>query len=189
MRILPTSLPDVVIIEPRVFEDERGFFLETFQDRRFATNGLPSVFVQTNHSQSCRNTLRGLHYQIQHPQGKLVRVVRGEIFDVVVDLRRDSTAFGQWTGVYLSESNQRQLYVPPGLAHGFCVTDDLADMIYECTDYYYPEHERTIVWNDPDLAIEWPVAEPLLSEKDRNGLRFSDAPCFGEEVLGERCKV
>ena len=182
MNLLPTSLPGAVIIEPRVFVDERGFFLETFQSRRFAASGLPSAFVQTNHSQSRRNTLRGLHYQIQHSQGKLVRVVRGEIYDVVVDLRRDSAAFGQWTGVFLSKSNQRQLYVPPGLAHGFCVTDDLADMIYECTDYYYPEHERTIVWNDPDLAIDWPIKDPVLSEKDRNGLRFSDAPCFGKQV-------
>ena len=182
MRLLPTSLPGAVIIEPRLYEDERGFFMETFQSRRFAGNGLPSAFVQTNHSQSSRNTLRGLHYQIEHPQGKLVRVVRGEIYDVIVDLRRDSPTFGRWVGIRLSESNRRQLYVPPGLAHGFCVTDDLADMIYECTDYYYPEHERTIVWNDPDLAIDWPIKDPVLSEKDSNGLPFSEAPHFETQL-------
>jgi dTDP-4-dehydrorhamnose 3,5-epimerase len=161
-----------------VFEDQRGFFLESYHRLRFREEGLDAEFVQDNHSRSCRGTLRGLHYQIEHPRGKLCRVVRGEVFDVVVDLRRESPTFGRWAGVVLSEANRRQLYVPPGLAHGFCVLSETADFLYKCTDYYYPQHERTILWNDAALAIDWPIHEPLLAEKDRRGLSFADAPCY-----------
>jgi len=185
MNILPTDLPGVVIVEPRVFGDARGFFLEVFQQTRFREAGLDVTFVQDNHSRSRCGTLRGLHYQIEHPQGKLVRVIRGEAFDVAVDLRRGSPMFGRWTGVKLSDTNHRQIYVPPGFAHGFCVLSEEADILYKCTDFYYPEHERTILWNDPRLAIEWPIDEPLLSEKDQRGLPLADAPCFEDTVLPE----
>jgi dTDP-4-dehydrorhamnose 3,5-epimerase len=178
MKITATDLPGVVLIEPRVFEDERGYFMETFQQPRFQEAGLAWDFVQDNHSHSLRGVLRGLHYQIEHPQGKLVRVVRGEIFDVAVDVRRSSPTFGRWFGAVLSETNRRQLYVPPGCAHGFCVLSERADVIYKCTDVYYPEHERTILWNDPDLAVAWPIASPLVSAKDQRGLSWRDAPYF-----------
>jgi dTDP-4-dehydrorhamnose 3,5-epimerase len=178
MQFLPTSLPGVVIVEPKVFEDQRGFFMETFQQARFQEAGLDWEFVQDNHSRSRYGTLRGLHYQIQHPQGKLVRVIRGEVYDVAVDIRRDSPAFGRWMGVYLSETNKRQLYVPPGLAHGFCVTTEAAEFVYKCTDYYFPQHERTLLWNDPQLAIDWPIQDPVLSEKDQRGLPLDQAECF-----------
>jgi dTDP-4-dehydrorhamnose 3,5-epimerase len=178
MRIESTALPGVMILEPRVFSDARGYFLETFHKRRYAEAGLACEFVQDNQSRSTRGTLRGLHYQIQHPQGKLVWVVRGEVFDVAVDLRRGSAAFGRWVGVSLSEENKRQLYIPPGFAHGFCVVSEEADFFYKCTDYYHPEAERTLLWNDPSLAIEWPVREPLVSDKDRRGVPLADAECF-----------
>jgi dTDP-4-dehydrorhamnose 3,5-epimerase len=182
MKFETTTIPGVVLIEPQVFEDPRGFFMEVFQKARFRQAGLESEFVQDNHSRSGRATLRGLHYQIQHPQGKLVRVIRGEVFDVAVDLRRHSPTFGRWFGVRLSETNRRQLYIPPGLAHGFCVISEAAEFLYKCTDYYYPEHERTLLWNDPQLAIDWPVTQPLLSEKDRRGLLLGAAPVF-EDIL------
>ena len=178
MNISPTELPGVFILEPRVFSDDRGFFLETYNASRFQAAGLETHFVQTNRSHSKRGTLRGLHYQIEHSQGKLVHVVAGEIFDVAVDVRRSSPTFGKWLSVQLSGSNFRQLYIPPGFAHGFCVTSDMAEVVYQCTELYHPEHERTIRWNDPQLAIGWPVSEPLVSEKDARGLPFAEAPYF-----------
>jgi dTDP-4-dehydrorhamnose 3,5-epimerase len=177
------GIPGVVLIEPQVFEDPRGFFMEVFQRTRFQEAGLESEFVQENHSRSFRGTLRGLHYQIEHPQGKLVRVIRGGVFDVAVDLRRRSPAFGRWIGIDLSETNRRQLYIPPGLAHGFCVTSEAAEFLYKCTDYYYPEHERTLLWNDPELAIDWPITQPVLSEKDRRGLRLGAADVFDDVFI------
>jgi dTDP-4-dehydrorhamnose 3,5-epimerase len=175
------AIPDVVLLEPKVFGDERGFFLESFNLGRFeAAVGEPATFVQDNHSRSARSVLRGLHYQIQHPQGKLVRVVRGKVFDVVVDIRRSSLTFGKWVGVELSEDNHRQLWVPPGFAHGFLVLSEFADFLYKTTDYYAPEHERCIAWNDPALGIEWPLngTIPQLSSKDRAGLSLSVAEVF-----------
>jgi dTDP-4-dehydrorhamnose 3,5-epimerase len=161
MKFHPTPLPGVVLVEPTVFSDPRGFFMETYHAPKFAEAG-----VQDNHSRSVKDTLRGLHYQIERPQGKLVRVVAGEVFDVAVDIRRGSPTFGRWHGVNLSADNRLQLYVPPGFAHGFCVVSDTADVIYKCTDVYAPKGERTIRWDDPELAVAWPVARPLLSEKD-----------------------
>jgi dTDP-4-dehydrorhamnose 3,5-epimerase len=178
MQFIPTDLPGVVIIEPKVFSDPRGFFMETFHAARFRENGLPDSFVQDNHSQSARGTLRGLHYQIEHPQGKLVRVVRGEIYDVAVDVRRSSPSFGRWVGVTLSSANRRQLYIPPGFAHGFCALEDGTEMVYKCTDLYAPQFERTLLWSDPALGIQWPIHQPLLSEKDQRGLPLSQAECF-----------
>lgn len=178
MKFVATPLAGLLLIEPRVFQDARGFFMETFHRTRFREAGLASEFVQDNHSHSVRGTLRGLHYQVNHPQGKLVRAIRGEIFDVAVDLYRSSATFGKWFGTLLSESNKLQLYIPPGFAHGFCVTSEVAEIVYKCTELYHAEDERTILWNDPELKIEWPVAAPLISEKDRRGLRFCDAPCF-----------
>jgi dTDP-4-dehydrorhamnose 3,5-epimerase len=161
-----------------VFEDDRGFFMETFHQARFREAGLPCDFVQENHSRSQQGVLRGLHYQIKHPQGKLIRVVRGEVFDVAVDLRRGSPTFGRWFGVRLSEWNRLQLFVPPKFAHGFCVLSEMADVVYSCTDLYFSEHERVIAWNDPAIGIAWPIASPRLSPKDERGLRFSEAPVF-----------
>ena len=178
MRVLTTNIPGVLIFEPRVFADARGYFLETFHQPRYREADLHHEFVQDNLSQSCRGTLRGLHYQIEHPQGKLCSVLRGEVYDVAVDLRRRSPTFGQWTSVCLSEENHRQLYVPPGIAHGFCVLSDVAQFVYKCTDFYYPAGERTILFNDPQLGIDWPLSQPLLSDKDRNGLPFAEAPHF-----------
>ncbi len=178
MKITPCVIPDVLLLEPRVFGDERGFFLESFNQRQFqAATGLDLHFVQDNHSRSARNVLRGLHYQSQQPQGKLVRVVSGEIFDVAVDIRPGSPTFGRWTGEVLSAANKRQLWIPPGLAHGFLVLSDSADFLYKTTDYYAPEHERCIAWNDPTLAIEWPLAgrSPILSAKDQAGMSLQDA--------------
>lgn len=170
MKVIPTELPDVVVIEPQVFGDPRGFFLETWSSRRFAELGLHMTFVQDNWSRSKRGILRGMHYQLRNPQGKLVRVTQGEVFDVAVDLRRSSPTFGKWTGVTLSAENYRALYVPPGFAHGFYVTSESADFQYKCTDLYAPEFERSIAWNDPAIGIRWPLelgGEPALSEKDR----------------------
>ncbi len=178
MKIVETKIPDVKIIEPKVFGDERGFFMETWNEKAFHEAGIDATFVQDNHSRSVRNTLRGLHYQIKHPQGKLVRVTRGEVFDVAVDLRPDSPTFGQWVGEYLSEANKRMLWVPPRFAHGFLVVSDTADFQYKCTDFYAPEYERSILWKDPALAIEWNVDAPetlLLSAKDRGGMSLDQA--------------
>ena len=176
MKIVKTLLNDCVIIEPKVFGDSRGFFLETFQAERYAEiANITQPFVQDNHSRSGKGVLRGLYFQIKNPQGKLVRVVRGEVFDVAVDLRPDSSTFGQWEGVLLSEENKRQFWVPPGFAHGFVVTSDTADFEYKCTDYYDPSDEGSIAWNDPDLAITWPQdLEVKLSEKDANAPRFKE---------------
>lgn len=179
MKVIPTRLKDCMIIEPKVFGDHRGFFLETFQASRYAEQaGITSPFVQDNHSRSSRGVLRGLHFQIKKPQGKLVRVVRGEVFDVAVDLRRESPTFGQWEGVYLSEDNHRQLWVPPGFAHGFVVLSDTADFEYKCTDYYDPADEGAINWSDPELGIEWPSDLTFsLSDKDANAPSFRE--CCG----------
>lgn len=184
MKIIKTDLPGVLIIEPRVFEDERGFFKETYSAHRYFEAGIDLPFVQDNLSRSEKGTLRGLHYQIRHAQGKLVQVVRGEIFDVAVDMRKDSPQFGKWYGTILSETNHRQMYVPPGFAHGFCVLSPIADMNYKCTDTYHPEHERTLLWNDPDVAVDWPVNENLiLSEKDRNGKTLREVECYETDPL------
>ena len=171
MKVIETAIPDLLILEPKVFGDARGFFMESFNARRFQeATGLNVDFVQDNHSRSAKGVLRGLHYQIQQAQGKLVRVVRGSVFDVAVDLRRSSPTFGQWVGVTLSEENNRQFWIPPGFAHGFLVTSDSADFLYKTTDYYAPQHERSIAWNDPSIAISWPALaqgqQPLLSAKD-----------------------
>ncbi|MDR3581121.1 MAG: dTDP-4-dehydrorhamnose 3,5-epimerase [Oryzomonas sp.] len=181
MNIIRTTIPDVLILEPKVFGDERGFFFESFNDRVWRQlTGLDVTFVQHNHSRSAAGVLRGLHYQIQHPQGKLVRVISGEVFDVAVDIRRSSPTFGAWYGIRLSAENKRQMWVPPGFAHGFCVTSEYAEFLYLTTDYWAPEHERCIVWNDPDLAIAWPIANeaPTVSAKDRVGKRFKEADLF-----------
>jgi dTDP-4-dehydrorhamnose 3,5-epimerase len=171
LNIFSTSLPEVLFIEPKVFEDERGFFFESYQKEKYSEAGIPFDFVQDNHSKSLQGTLRGLHYQIQHPQGKLVRVILGEVFDVAVDIRKNSPNFGQWAGAYLSSTNKSMLWVPPGFAHGFYVTNPEAEVLYKATDYYAPEWERTIAWNDPDINIEWPLkgTTPILSPKDRTG--------------------
>jgi len=174
LRFEQTRVPGVIIVEPQVFGDERGFFMETFHQEKFAAAGLPTIFVQDNHSRSESGILRGLHFQRPHAQGKLVRAVVGEIYDVAVDIRIDSPAFGQWVGVTLSASNKRQLWVPPGFAHGFCVTSDIAEVAYKCTDLYAPESEISIIWDDPDLKIDWPVATPILSDRDRNGLALAE---------------
>ena len=181
MNVIDTAIPDVKIIEPRVFGDTRGFFYESFNDNRFRdATGLDIEFVQDNHSKSGLGVLRGLHYQIQQPQGKLVRVVSGKVFDVAVDLRKSSKTFGQWVGEILSADNYRQMWVPPGFAHGFLVLADETEFLYKTTDYYAPEHERTIRWNDTGLAIEWPVEDlaPRLSEKDQKGTAFAAAEYF-----------
>ena len=183
MEFIRTRIPDVQIIEPVVFGDERGFFMETWQRRKFEQAGIDHDFVQDNHSRSARGTLRGLHYQIRHPQGKLVRVTRGAVFDVAVDLRRSSPDFGRWVGVELSADNRRQLWMPPGFAHGFYVMSDIAEFQYKCTDFYAPEHERAIRWDDPNLSVEWPLKrnhgnEPLLSDKDRAAVSFIDAEVY-----------
>ncbi len=171
MKLIPTAIPDVRIVEPRVFGDERGFFMESWNARVLAEQGLDAQFVQDNHSRSRRGVLRGLHYQVRHAQGKLVRVVIGEVFDVAVDLRRSSPTFGQSVSLVLSAENKRMLWVPPGFAHGFLVLSDVADFLYKTTDYWYQEHERTLLWNDPALGIEWPLAgPPTLAAKDAQGL-------------------
>ena len=175
MNIIDTKIKGAVIIEPLVFGDSRGFFLETFQAQRYLDQaGIELPFVQDNHSRSAKGVLRGLHYQKTKPQGKLVRVVRGEVFDVGVDLRKRSPTFGCWQGVWLSEDNHRQFWLPPGLAHGFIVTSESADFEYKCSDYYDPEDEGCLIWNDPDVGIEWPLANPLLSDKDKAGLSFKE---------------
>ena len=179
MNVFKTKLHDCVIIEPKVFRDERGFFLETFQAERYAElAGITLPFVQDNYSRSLKAVLRGLHYQKTKPQGKLVRVVRGEVYDVAVDIRQDSTTFGQWEGVILSEKNNRQFWVPPGFAHGFLVLSDTADFEYKCTDYYDPSDEGSILWNDPELAITWPTSSPIVSAKDEIALPMRHIECL-----------
>ena len=181
MKVTPCAISDVLLIEPKVFGDDRGFFYESFNQRAFhAACGLALDFVQDNHSKSARNVLRGLHYQIQQPQGKLVRVVAGEVYDVAVDLRRGSKTFGCWAGEILSADNKRQLWIPPGMAHGFVVLSETAEFLYKTTDYWAPEFERCIAWNDPTLAIAWPEldAAPLLSGKDAKGVAFLQAELF-----------
>lgn len=181
MEFLPTAIPDVVIIKPRIFGDVRGFFMETWEAKKFAAAGLEWKFVQDNHSRSVKGTLRGLHYQIRHPQGKLVRVVVGEVFDVAVDLRRRSPSFGKWVGVTLSAENKQQLWIPPGFAHGFLVTSESAEFTYKCTDFYAPEYQHTLIWNDPAIGIQWPletVHPPLLSDKDKAGRLLKDAETY-----------
>jgi len=176
----PTGLPEVLVIEPKVFGDDRGFFFESFNQRDFQQlTGLDTVFVQDNHSRSAKGVLRGLHYQIRQPQGKLVRVVRGEIYDVAVDLRRSSPNFGKWVGVTLSEQNKHQLWVPPGFAHGFVATSEAVEVLYKTTDYWYPEHERSLLWNDSTVGVQWPVeGTPTLAAKDAAGKLFADAEMF-----------
>lgn len=180
MKVTKLSIPDVVLFEPKVFGDDRGFFYESFNNRVFEEEtGLKRNFVQDNHSRSVKNVLRGLHYQIKQSQGKLVRVVSGEVFDVAVDLRKSSSTFGKWVGVTLSAENKRMLWVPEGFAHGFFVLSEVAEFLYKTTDYWAPEYERSIIWNDPDLAIKWPIQEePLLAVKDSVGKRFKDAEYF-----------
>lgn len=180
MKATPTRIPDVLVLEPKVFGDARGFFYESFNGHAFAqATGLDVDFVQDNHSRSAQGVLRGLHYQIQNPQGKLVRCVRGAVFDVAVDIRRASATFGQWVGVELSEDNHRQMWVPPGFAHGFVVLTEFADFLYKTTDYYAPAFERCIAWNDPAIGVEWPTnITPLLSAKDATGRLLSDAEVF-----------
>ena len=179
--VTPTSLPEVLILEPQVFGDSRGFFFESYNARDFArVTGQDVIFVQDNHSKSAKNVLRGLHYQIDHPQGKLVRVTHGAVFDVAVDMRRSSPHFGRWDGVVLSDENKRQLWIPPGFAHGFVTLSDSAEFLYKTTDYWFPEHERCLLWNDPSVGVTWPIeAPPLLAAKDMAGKPLSEAATFG----------
>ena len=179
MRVVPTAIPEVLVVEPRVFGDPRGFFFESWNRRALRDAGLDVDFVQDNHSRSARGVLRGLHYQIRHPQGKLVRVVAGEVFDVAVDLRRGSPTLGRHVAVTLSEENRRMLWVPPGFAHGFLVLSEDAEFLYKTTDYWFPEHERTLLWNDPALAIDWPLAgPPVLAAKDAAGTPLAGADTY-----------
>jgi dTDP-4-dehydrorhamnose 3,5-epimerase len=186
MKIIDTDIEDVKLMEPQLFGDARGFFMETWRDDQFKELVADVSFVQDNHSKSTQGILRGLHYQIKHPQGKLVRVISGEVFDVAVDLRKGSPTFGRWTGVVLSSENRRLLWVPPGFAHGFYVMSEEAEFVYKCTDYYAPEYERAILWNDPALSIEWPLVDgksPILSFKDEEGLSFNDSEVYGAPSL------
>ncbi len=181
MKFTPTTLPGVITVEPRCFADERGFFMETFQSQHFCEAGLPVAFVQDNHSASRQGVLRGLHYQVDNVQGKLVRVVAGEIYDIAVDLRRSSTTFGQWVATVLSAQNHLQVWIPAGFAHGFYALSDWSEILYKTTDYYNPQAERTLLWNDPSLAIPWPLIDdqpPLLSPKDARGIPLKDAEVF-----------
>jgi dTDP-4-dehydrorhamnose 3,5-epimerase len=178
--VIPTAIPDVLVLEPKVFGDARGFFFESFNERDFREKtGVDAAFVQDNHSKSVKGVLRGLHYQIQHPQGKLVRVVQGRVFDVAVDLRKSSPTFGRWAGAVLDADTHRQMWVPPGFAHGFVVLSDAAEFLYKTTDYWYPEHERSLLWNDPALGIDWPIDfAPQLAAKDAAGKLLPDADLF-----------
>jgi dTDP-4-dehydrorhamnose 3,5-epimerase len=181
MLVVETSIPDLKIIEPKVYGDERGFFLEAFRDDWFKENVVDVTFIQDNHSKSSQGILRGMHYQLEQTQGKLVRVIAGEVYDVAIDMRKNSPSYGQWFGVLLSEENKRQLWVPAGFAHGFYVTSESAEFVYKCTDYYAPEHEVSVKWDDAALAIDWPIlanTKPSLSAKDEDGLLFKDAPSF-----------
>jgi len=186
MEVVKTKIADLLLLKPKVFGDERGFFMETYRDSLFAELGIDVSFVQDNHSASARGVLRGLHYQTVQPQGKLVRVVAGEVYDVAVDMRRDSPTFGQHVGVHLSADNKHMFWVPPGFAHGFLVLSDRAEFVYKCTNYYAPEHEQSLLWNDPELGIEWPNLEgevPSLSAKDIAGSPLAHAPAFTAEML------
>ena len=180
MNVIPTHIPDVLIIEPRIFGDDRGFFFESYNEKSFAEKtGISPKFVQDNHSLSLKNVLRGLHYQIQEPQGKLVRAVSGEVLDIAVDIRRSSPTFGQWASCLLSAENKRQFWIPEGFAHGFVVLSDSAEFLYKTTNYYAPQYDRVILWNDPDLGVDWQLkGEPILSDKDKAGKRFKEADLF-----------
>ena len=181
MEFIPTRIPEVILIKPRVIGDARGYFFETWQERKFAAAGIAAHFVQDNHSHSTRHTLRGLHFQIRQPQGKLVRVSRGEVFDVVVDIRRSSPHFGQWVGVVLSDANHEMLWVPPGFAHGYFALSDEVDFLYKCTDFYAPEHERALRWDDPEIGVQWPLpaaVKPNLSAKDVIAPLLKDVDTF-----------
>ena len=181
MKFEPQAIPDLVVVKPQVFGDDRGFFMETWQAGKFAAAGIEAAFVQENHSKSNKGVLRGLHYQLRHPQGKLVRVIAGEVFDVAVDLRRSSPTFAKWAGVYLSAENKHSFWVPPGFAHGFYVTGEVAEFVYLCTALYAPEDERCILWNDADLGVEWPIGEttaPLVSKGDAAGVAFRDGEYY-----------
>ena len=180
MDFIPLSIPDVILIQPDVHRDERGFFFESWQKNKFAKAGIDQEFVQDNHSRSSKDVLRGLHYQIQQPQGKLIRAIVGEVFDVAVDLRRSSPSFGKWVSANLSSENFNMLWIPPGFAHGFLVLSDVAEFVYKATDFYAPQYERCILWNDQDLGIDWPISghEPILSEKDSKGKLFREAEVY-----------
>ncbi|GAB4506602.1 MAG: dTDP-4-dehydrorhamnose 3,5-epimerase [Anaerolineales bacterium] len=181
MEFIPTQIPDIILIKPKVYEDPRGYFMETYRVDRFSAGGIPQSFVQENQSRSQKGVLRGLHYQIQQAQGKLVRVIAGEVFDIAVDIRRSSPTFGQWVGITLSVENRHQLWIPEGFAHGFYVTSDYAEVVYKVTDYYAPEWERSILWNDPKIGVEWPLFDnlpPTLSKKDLDGKPLADAEIF-----------
>ena len=175
MRFIKTDLPGVIVIEPTIYEDKRGFFMETYRKDKFLEADIPGRFVQDNHSSSTQSTIRGLHFQEPHAQGKLVRVVKGEIFDVAVDVRKGSPHFSRWIGIRLSQENGKQLWIPPGFAHGFCVLSERADVIYKCTTFYAPKAEKYILWNDPDIGIKWPIDNPVTSEKDANAPSLKDA--------------
>jgi dTDP-4-dehydrorhamnose 3,5-epimerase len=176
MKILKTDLPGVLQVNPKVFKDERGFFLESYSHKKYKKNGIEDIFIQDNHSRSCKSVLRGLHYQLKHPQGKLVKVVSGSVFDVAVDIRFGSPTFGKSAWTILSDQNHYQFYIPPGFAHGFCVLSDVADFEYKCSDYYYPEDEFSLAWNDSSLNIPWPSSDPIVSEKDKISPNLSDIP-------------
>jgi dTDP-4-dehydrorhamnose 3,5-epimerase len=166
MKVISTAIPEVIVFEPQVFTDSRGYFLETYQEQKYKDAGVPKSFVQDNQSGSIAKVLRGLHFQLKHPQGKLVRVTKGEVFDVAIDLRRKSPTFGQWHGEVLSAENRRQMYIPENFAHGFCVLSNSAEFLYKCTDYYHPGDEVGLIWNDAEIGVRWPIADPILSEKD-----------------------
>lgn len=191
MGFVPTGLPEVIVVEPQVFRDDRGFFLETYNQERYREGGIDGVFVQDNHSRSVRGTVRGLHAQWRRPQAKLLRVISGEIYDVAVDIRVGSPRYLQWVAVTLSADNYRQLYVPPGFAHGFCVTSEIAEVEYKCTDLYDPQGELRILWNDPEIGVEWPADEPILSEKDRLGRPAKEwmeqLPRYARDARGRGC--
>lgn len=180
MEFVHLSIPDVILVKPRTFSDARGFFMETWEKKVFESEGINLEFVQDNHSHSTKNVLRGMHYQIQHPQGKLIRAITGSIFDAVIDLRKESPTFGKWVGAILNEENHYMLWIPPGFAHGFCVLSESTDFVYKETDYYTPEFERSIIWNDPEVGIVWPdsLESPILSPKDLNGKFLRDAEIF-----------
>ena len=176
MKVSPTSIPDVLIIEPEVFEDTRGFFIETYHQKRYEQFNIDCIFVQDNFSHSVHGILRGLHYQLKHPQAKLVQAIHGAIFDVAVDIRQGSPTFGKWVGAHISDKNRRQIFVPKGFAHGFCVLSKTADILYKCTDFYAPDDEEGILWSDPGIDIDWPVTDPLLSDKDSKYPCLKDVP-------------